>query len=63
MKRLITMVAVLAAVALPSLALADLGDDLKVSDHGTTAQVARSRVTRCPAAMPAAITKPQLPQR
>ncbi|SRR6266516_1558071 len=40
MRRLIAMIAVLAAVVFPTLALADLiGDDLKVSDHGTTAQV------------------------
>jgi hypothetical protein len=39
MRRLITLIAVLAAAALPTVALADLGSDLKVSDHGTTAQV------------------------
>ena len=40
MKRLIALTALLAAVAVPTVAFGDLiGDDLKVSDHGTTAQV------------------------
>jgi len=40
MKRLLAVATlVVAAVAFPSLVLADLGDDLKVSDHGTTVQV------------------------
>jgi hypothetical protein len=39
MRRLITLVAVLAVAAVPTVALADLGSDLKISDHGTTAQV------------------------
>jgi len=40
MKRLIAITALLAAVAFPALALADLiGDDLKISDHGSTVNV------------------------
>ncbi len=40
MKRLIALTALLVAVAVPTVAFGDLiGDDLKVSDHGTTAQV------------------------
>jgi hypothetical protein len=39
MRRLIAMATLLAAVAFPSMAFGLLDDDLKVSDHGTTAQV------------------------
>jgi hypothetical protein len=40
MRRLIVMATLLvAAVALPSLALGDLTGDLKISDHGTTASI------------------------
>jgi len=39
MKRLIAVIAVLAAVAFPSMAFGLLGDELKITDHGSTAAV------------------------
>ncbi|HEX9548205.1 MAG TPA: hypothetical protein VF942_12770 [Acidimicrobiales bacterium] len=39
MKRLMVMATLLAAVALPSAAFGLLGDELKITDQGTTAQI------------------------
>lgn len=39
MRRLIVIAALLAAVAVPSAAFGLLGDELKITDHGTTANV------------------------
>jgi hypothetical protein len=39
MRRLIAMTALLAAVAFPAVAFGLLGDELKITDHGTTASV------------------------
>jgi hypothetical protein len=39
MRRLIAMATLLAAVAFPSMAFGLLGDDLKITDHGTTCAV------------------------
>jgi hypothetical protein len=39
MRRLVMMTALLTALALPGVAFGVLGDDLKISDHGTTCAV------------------------